>query len=280
MSTENHENTFIPSGTPTHEKDVIKYWFVFYKNQLLTKVNNEKAILPISKNIEELGIIPVRTQYLGLLGTTPCYSVEVDTDISSTDFTFEELRSLYGLINEDEFLVANKASQIVTWDRTNQFCGCCGHETYTIHGEYAKKCTNCGFTIYPRISPAVITAIFKDDKILLAHNNSFRENMYSLVAGFIEPGETLEDGVKREIFEEVGIKVKNVKYFESQPWPFPNSLMIGFTAEYESGEISEDGVEITHADWFTPENLPDLPPKISIARTIIDWYIKEKASIS
>jgi NAD+ diphosphatase len=141
-------------------------------------------------------------------------------------------------------------------------------------GERAKRCPECGFISYPVICPAVITAIIKDRKILLAHNRSFKGNMYSLIAGFVEAGETLEECVKREIMEEVGLQVKNVKYLGSQPWPFPNSLMIGFTAEYESGEIAVDGVEISDAKWFDIDNLPELPSEISIARKIINWYIE------
>ncbi|HEY5585326.1 MAG TPA: NAD(+) diphosphatase, partial [Ruminiclostridium sp.] len=166
-----------------------------------------------------------------------------------------------------------KAFQIVSWDQTNQFCGRCGSSTQPQPSERAKICPKCGFISYPRICPATITAIFKDDKILLAHAAAFKGNLYSLIAGFLEPGETLEECVKREIMEEVSLKVKNIKYFGSQPWPFPNSMMIGFTAEYESGEITVDGVEISEAGWFGVDNLPELPFEMSIARKIINSYI-------
>jgi NAD+ diphosphatase len=187
---------------------------------------------------------------------------------------FKDLRSLYGILDEDIFLLAGKAYQIINWDKNHQFCGRCGSHTENLEGERAKKCPKCGFISYPVLSPAVITAIIKGNKILLAHNSGFKNNMYSLIAGFVEPGETLEEGVKREIMEEVGVQVKNVKYWGSQPWPFPNSLMIGFTAEYESGEINVDGVEIASAAWFDINNLPKLPTEISIARKIINWYIE------
>jgi NAD+ diphosphatase len=114
---------------------------------------------------------------------------------------------------------------------------------------------------YPRLSPAIIVAVVRGEQILLAHSPRFPEDFYSVLAGFVEPGETLEDCVRREVFEEVGISVKNIRYFGSQPWPFPDSLMLGFTAEYADGEIKEDGVEISHADWFSPDRLPQLPPK-------------------
>jgi NAD+ diphosphatase len=162
----------------------------------------------------------------------------------------------------------------VSWDQTHQYCGRCGTRTETLNGERSKKCPACGLLNYPRITPASITAVFKDNKILLTHNVAFRRNIHSLVAGFMEPGETLEECIHREIMEEVGLKVKNIKYFGSQPWPFPNSLMIGFTAEYDSGEIAVDGKEISEAAWYDADNLPELPSKMSIARQIIDWFVQ------
>ena len=130
---------------------------------------------------------------------------------------------------------------------------------------------------FPRLSPAVITAVLKDDKILLSHYAAFRGNMHTIIAGFVEPGETLEECIKREILEEVGVRVRNIKYFGSQPWPFPNSLMIGFTAEYESGEISVDGTEISEAGWYGADNLPEIPPEVSIEREIIDWFVQNNS---
>ena len=167
--------------------------------------------------------------------------------------------------------------QIVNWDQTHQYCGRCGCKTEDLPGERAKKCPACGFTSFPRISPATITAVLKGKSILLTHNRNFRGNIYSLIAGFVEPGETLEECVQREILEETSIQVKNIRYFASQPWPFPNSLMIGFTAEYEGGEVSVDGKELSDAAWFDVQKLPELPGKISIARKIIDWYIQNQS---
>ena len=265
-----------PAVTSPNENAAQVYWFAFCVNKMLVKADNDNFSIPYLNNLQELNIVPVRTQYLGLLEGHPCYSAEVPSDnIVPEGMSFVDLRSLYGILDEDLFLLAGKAFQIVSWDQQHQFCGRCGAHTEEQPGERAKICPKCGFISYPRICPAVITAVLKDDKILLAHAKAFKGNMYSLVAGFLEPGETLEEGVAREIMEEVSIKVKNIKYFRSQPWPYPNSLMIGFTAEYESGEIAVDGVEISHAGWFDVDNLPELPSKVSIAREIIDWYIEK-----
>jgi NAD+ diphosphatase len=143
-----------------------------------------------------------------------------------------------------------------------------------MENQMAKICPECGFISHTRLSPAVITAIIKNGKILMAKHSYGLKNRYGLIAGFIEAGETLEEGIKREVMEEVGLKVNNIKYFGSQPWPFPNSLMIGFTANYESGEINVDGKEIIEAKWFNVDELTPMPSKISIASELIDWYIE------
>jgi NAD+ diphosphatase len=255
------------------------YWFVFFSNKLLVMVEKDKATIPYFKSFSELNITPVRIQYLGTLQGSPCYSAEATTETAVPEgMEFKDLRSLYGSMEEDIFLLAGRAIQIVSWDQTNQYCGRCCTMMETLEGERAKKCPSCGLINYPRISPAAITAVIKGNKILLTHNAAFRGNIHSLIAGFVEPGETIEECVHREIFEEAGIKVKNLKYFGSQPWPFPNSLMIGFTAEYESGEISVDGQEITEAGWYDASSLPELPGKMSIARKIIDWFVRTQCS--
>jgi NAD+ diphosphatase len=265
-----------PAVVPKNEVVDEVYWFAFCDNKMLVTVDNDNFSIPYFTNLQAVNISPVRTQYLGILQGHPCYSAEISPDTTAPEgLTFVDLRSLYGILDEDLFLLAGKAFQIVSWDQAHQFCGRCGSPTQEQPGERAKICPKCGFISYPRICPAVITAILKEDKILLAHAVHFKGNMYSLIAGFLEPGETLEECVQREITEEVGIKVKNIKYFSSQPWPFPNSMMIGFTAEYESGEIAVDGAEISQAGWFSVDTLPELPSEVSIARKIINWYIEK-----
>ncbi len=143
-----------------------------------------------------------------------------------------------------------------------------------IEGQRAKACPYCQLTIYPRISPAVIVAVIKEQQILLAHAPRFPQGFYSVIAGFVEPGETFEDCVHREVREEVGIEAADIRYFGNQPWPFPDSLMVGFTARYAGGEITVDHDEILEAGWFCADKLPEIPGKVSIARKLIDWFVE------
>lgn len=254
------------------------FWFIFRQDRLLVHaIDNEKYSIPVITNLQELEINPVRTQYLGRFGNTCCYSAEIPGEKPPpVNMSFLHLWGLYNYIDFDFFQIAGYAFHIMKWDQTSQYCGRCGMQTKNSENERAKICENCNLIKYPRISPAVIVAIIKENKILLAKASRFRKrNMYSVLAGFVDPGETLEECVKREIKEEVNIEVENIKYFGSQPWPFPDSLMIGFTADYKGGELKIDGEEIIDANWYTPENLPNIPGKLSIARELIDWFIEK-----
>jgi NAD+ diphosphatase len=270
---------YIPAATPDEETNGSAYCFIFNQDKMLVKTTNSGIKVPYLRSLEELNIPPIRTQYFGTLQGHPCYSAEVVPQTNAPEeMIFRDLRSLYEDLEEDIFLLAGKAFQIVNWDKTHQFCGKCGTPTETMENEIAKICPECGFISFTRISPAVITAIIKDGEILLAKHLRTPGNMYGLIAGFLEAGETLKEAVEREIMEEVSLKVKNIEYFGSQPWPFPNSLMVGFTAEYESGEINVDGNELIDAAWFDANELPDIPSKMSISRELIDWYIENYSS--
>ena len=254
------------------------YYFIFNSDKLFLDQDNE---LPFIEDLEELSIHPIRTHYMGTLEDYPCYAAEVAPETSAPEgMNFHDLRSLYEVLDEDIFLLAGRALQIINWDKNHEFCGKCGTPTEIKEDELAKVCPECGFTSFPRLSPAVITAIIKDDKILMAKHSYGLKDRYSLIAGFVEPGETLEEGVEREITEEVGLKVRNIKYFGSQPWPFPHSLMVGFTAEYESGDIKVDGKEILHAKWFSVDEISQPSSKMSIASELIDWFIKDYSNVN
>ena len=261
-----------PSGTPPSA-----LWFIFDKSKLLTKFTSDHITVPNTSDLTENHMIPERFQFLGTLDSYPCYAAEfTEGDLDTDNFKFKDLRALFGLLEEDLIWIAGRANQLVDWSRMHQYCGACGHRTADKTDERAKICPRCHAVNYPRLSPAVIVAVLKDNQILLARNKRFKLPFYSVLAGFVEPGETLEECVQREIHEEVGIMVKNIRYFGSQPWPFPNSLMIAFVADYADGEIKIDGSEIIDAAWFSKDKLPKIPPKISIARQLIDYFTNKK----
>jgi NAD+ diphosphatase len=266
---------FIPSFDPPLEVAETALWFVFLKQKLLIKTEDENYSFPESPDLEVLKLSPVKRQYLGLLDGRPCYAAELpDSKPISGAYSFMGIRSIFTQLEEDVLQAAGLANQLVHWNQNHQYCGKCGNPTENKTDERAKICTQCGSIYYPRLSPAIIVAVINDNRILLAHSQRFPVKFYSVLAGFVEPGETLEECVKREVREEVGIAVENIRYFGSQPWPFPDSLMIAFTAEYAGGEIRIDNSEIVDAGWFSPDELPSIPPKISIARHLIDWFLE------
>jgi NAD+ diphosphatase len=183
------------------------------------------------------------------------------------------VRALFSLLSDEEMGCVGRAYQILHWEKTHRFCGRCGGRTVDAEGETAKRCLDCGFLSFPRISPAVIVAVSRGRDLLLVRAHRHKSGVYSNVAGFVEPGETLEDAVRRELAEEVRVSVRNIRYFGSQPWPFPHSLMVGFTAEYESGEIMPYEREIADARWFDIDHLPRIPDGFTIARRLIDHVI-------
>ena len=271
---------FIPGFIPPAKTGQPNWWFIFQKERLLVPAGPVADPVPCLAGPEILGLKVDRPHYLGMLDGRPCYAGLVPAEVPAPEeMSWLGLRHYYGHQPEHFFWLAGRAFQILDWDRKHDFCGACGVEMRLKQDERAKECPACGAVSYPRLSPAVIVQVVRDGRILLARSPHFPKDMYSVLAGFVEPGETLEEAVEREIMEEVSISVKDVRYFGSQPWPFPDSLMIGFTAAYASGEISIDGEEIIDADWFAPDELPRLPDSISISRSLIDHFLEmEKAS--
>ena len=273
MKRESIYSRYQPSVKPGSYGEDPSYWFIFKSEQML--INPKSSLkIPFHSDLREINLVPQMKHYMGTLDDHPCYVVEVPPETEQQDgMEFLDLRSSYDVLDEDIYLLAGRAVQIMNWDKNHRFCGKCGTETMTMEDENAKVCPECGFTSFTRISPAVITAIIKDDKILMAKHSYGLKNRYVLIAGFLEAGETLEEAVKREVMEEVGLKVKDIQYFGSQPWPFPNSLMVGFTAKYAGGEIEVDGNEIVDAKWFDPSEVSRFPSKISIASELVDWFL-------
>lgn len=267
---------FVSSVEGPAEKADPAYWFVFQERKMLVVVGGAESGPPLARDIRGIGIHPIQEIYLGSLNGIHCYAAEVEGSIGPPKgMSFHGLRGLHGHVDEALFRVAFKAIHTIEWDRADQYCNRCGSKNQPKVGERAKECPRCGFVSFPRISPAIIVLVKRDGKALLARSGRFKEGLFSTVAGFVEPGESLEDAVHREVMEETGIDVKNIRYFGSQPWPFPDSLMVGFTAEYAGGEIKIDDNEILDARWFPADRMPEIPGKISIARALIDHFLEK-----
>jgi NAD+ diphosphatase len=252
-------------------------WFVFRGAELLVRADTATVLR--GGHPETLGLAASRIHYLGQLSDEHCFAAEVDAACEPpAGWCFVGLRALFATLDAASLALAGRAVQIVDWDRTHRYCGACGASTKLRLTERSRECEACGLVVYPRLAPVVMCLVRRGNALLLARSPRFAPGMYSALAGFVEPGETLEQCVQREVEEEVGIRVKNLRYFASQPWPFPHSLMIAFFAEHEAGEIRVDGVEIEAADWFSAGNMPKLPATISIARKLIDAAIGEIAA--
>lgn len=268
------ERVFVAGIKPPKQRSGPAWWWVFRASNLLVQEIETGADLPFVADVTTLGISPVRQQYLGTLDGVHCFAVEVEKGAEPPPgMTFEGLRVLYGRLPDDLFYLAGRAVQMVAWDRTHQYCGQCGARTRYHTVDRATECPECGLVNYPRIAPAVIVAVERGDQLLLARSPNFPSAFYSVLAGFVEAGESLEETVRRELREEVGLEVRDITYFGSQSWPFPNSLMLGFTATYAGGEIVIDPNEVADAGWFRWDNLPRIPPPLSIARRLIDAYV-------
>lgn len=253
-------------------------WILFYGQELMTENSGDQkecCSIPFMDSISEIRSVLSDIIFLGHADGQEVYTAELSRKLENGLFRYNSLRTVYETIDNDWYWLTNRALHLLNWRKKNRYCGVCSNELIFSEKEVSLLCPKCGNIIYPKISPAVIVAITKGDKLLLAHSERFPKEMYSVIAGFLEAGETLEECVAREVGEEVGIKVKNVRYFGSQPWPYPDSFMIGFTAEYESGNIKIDDDEIQDARWFTKDSLPGLPLRASIARRLIDWFCRE-----
>jgi NAD+ diphosphatase len=263
--------------TPPAQPTGPALWFAFQGAQILVMRDTQSASVPNALDLRELGVSPKSSLYLGVLDGQHCFACELEEGCAAPEgMQWSGLRALFGTIDDALFALAGRAFQIVDWDRSHLFCGRCGTPTQIKNHERARECPNCGQVHYPRIAPAIMALVRRGREFLLARSPHFAPGMYSALAGFVEPGETLEQTLVREVREEVGIEVANVRYFASQPWPFPHSLMIAFNADYAGGEITPDPGEIEAADWFTPERLPQaLPSKISISRRLIDATLAE-----
>jgi NAD+ diphosphatase len=276
------------SGVAPAEAGDAAHWFVFQGERLLVELGPPSprpsddlrvaqrpswARLPsaLRKSNNVLWLEPARALYLGRLAGADCWAAEAPVDAAAPEgANWAGLRSLFSVLEDAHFALAGRALQLLEWDRTHRFCGRCGAATEPKRDERARICPACTLSAYPRIAPAVMALVRRGRRILLGRSPHFPPGMWSALAGFVEPGETLEQCLAREVAEEVGVSVTGVRYFASQPWPFPHSLMIAFVCDWSSGEIRPQAGEIEAADWFDVLQLPKLPSKISIARRLID----------
>ena len=263
-------NTDFVAGVVPPEDIETAWYFVFDGRDIVLTTDADGQYRPLDHDdFAALSATEHTSHYLGALAGHHCFAVET----AGIDGERSGLRGLFGRSDNLMFSLAGRAAQVIDWYRTHRYCGRCGGENEAHPGERAMVCHDCGIHAYPRLSPSIIVLIHKDRQVLLARNHRWPEGLYSTLAGFVEPGEAIEETLKREVKEEVGVDVGNLEYLGSQPWPFPNSLMLGFLAEYEQGEIVCQEDEIADAAWFDIEAMPKLPGNVAISRWLIDSYL-------
>ena len=249
------------------------YYFVFCKDELLLEQQEDGTYsVPLSEE-PPTEIKPWTT----LLRVTPLNGVDVrayNLPAPTPEGTFCPLRQSYYKLPLELYLKAGKCAELLYWDQNTRFCGVCGG-TMKFHTDISKRCEHCGKEVWPQLATAIIVRITRDDEILMARARNFRDDFYGLIAGFVETGETLEEAVVREVHEETGLEIKDIRYFGSQPWPYPSGLMVGFTAHYAGGQIHVQREELKNVAWFHRDHLPKLPEKLSIARQLVDDWLAQ-----
>ncbi len=248
------------------------HWFLFCKGDLLLAESGGALTIPCGKDAP-IPLEPWHTQIaLPDFEDCRCRAVRLDAPVVGKGWRMMGLRETFDVLPSALYTLAGKAAELLYWDTCTKFCGVCG-APMKFHTDISKRCTNCGKEVWPQVAPAVIVAVTRGDEILLTQSRNFRGDYYGLVAGFVETGETAEEALRREVMEETGILIKNIRYVASQPWPYPSGLMLGFTADYASGELRIQRSELTKGDWFHRNNLPPIPGKVSLARRLIDRWL-------
>lgn len=255
------------------------YWFVFHKdNILLTKNGDGLFSVPCQESVpvsisSDTHIMDVAEHIDDVEVKTMSIKVPVADD---SVFEMCNLRKSYYKLSPQLYKMAGKCHELLYWDRNTRFCGVCG-APMVMDTLISKRCTNCGKITWPQLATAIIVLINRGNDLLLVHARNFKTDFYGCIAGFVETGESLEEAVRREVMEETQIEIKNLRYFKSQPWPYPCGLMVGFFAEYKSGELALQDSELSKGGWFSKDNLPTIPEKLSLARMLIDRWLEEHA---
>lgn len=266
----------------------MRYYFIFCKTDLvLQKLGDGTYTIPKSddspillhdwQHVHNITPMDDGTEVKTVMLDDPAQLNERVASFKDAVFEFCPLRKSYYKLSRDLYLKAGKCQEILYWDHNTQYCGVCG-SPMKMHTDISKRCPNCGKEVWPELATAIIVLIHKGNEVLLVHARNFKGDFYGLVAGFVETGETLEEAVHREVMEETGLTITNLKYFGSQPWPYPCGLMVGYNADYVSGDIHLQRSELSKCDWFTRDNLPTIPEKLSIARKLLDNWLDETAT--
>ena len=252
-----------------------KYYFVFCKDDvLLMPLDDGSFTIPCQE--EPPTEVKPWTHLMNIspmADGTKVVTYQIEMPPADSELQPYPLRQSYYKLPRELYLKAGKCQELLYWDRNTKYCGVCG-APMRMDTDISKKCTECGKEIWPQLATAVIVLIHRGDEVLLVRAKNFRTDFYGLVAGFVETGETLEEAVAREAMEETGVTITNIRYFGSQPWPYPCGLMVGFHADYVSGEIHLQRSEIAKGGWFTRDNLPTIPEKLSIARMLLDDWLE------
>lgn len=247
-------------------------WYLFYRDQLLLQERPEGLAIPAGV---EPPVAVDRTFTVDYQGAGTERAAHLAAPVELSGYRMMGLRASWDLLPQAAYDEAGKAFQLLYWDTHSRYCPVCGTPTEQTT-PICKRCPRCGHELYPPIAPAIIVLIRKGEEILLVHARNFRGNFHGLVAGFIEVGETLEECVRREVREETGLEIKELRYFASQPWPYPSGLMIGFTATYAGGSLKLQTEELSTGAFFSKDNLPEIPRKLSLARKLIDAWLAGK----
>lgn len=251
-------------------------YFIYSGYSILSGPQGEQWSPLSEEEWRRQNITPHSTHYIGTWQQTACYAIELDADSEApAGHEWVSLRHFILYPDDALFALAGRGMQIIEWHRTHRYCGQCGQTMEEHEFDRARECVACKRIFYPRLSPCIIVLVTRGDELLLARGSRHPEGMYSTLAGFIEPGETVEHAVHREVREEVGIEVDNLQYWGSQPWPFPHQLMLGFYAQYSSGDLVLEDEEISDARWWHCTKLPDHPPASTISGRLIRGYLEQ-----
>lgn len=242
------------------------YWFLLDGDRLLL---DDARILPRFETLPDFVRLGGTVLTLPELDGVPCFAAALAGFATHGGYSLVGLRASFDVLPEAHYAMAGKARELLYWDAQTAYCSVCG-APMCMNTDISKVCTACNREIWPAISPAVIVAVTRGREILLVQSKNFRGDYLGLVAGFVETGETLEESVAREVMEETHIQIKNLRYFASQPWPYPSNLMVGFTAEYAGGELNLQRSELNKGGWYDLDDLPAIPGKVSLARRLID----------